>query len=59
MKTIKLPEDLHRLLKVRAAELDKNLQDLTEEAIRKGLPLVTTDAKKEQPKKRKARAAKG
>jgi len=43
MKTIKIPEDLHRLLKVRAAELDRNLQELAEAAIRLGLPIVTIE----------------
>jgi plasmid stability protein len=37
MKTIKIPEELHRLLKIRAAETDRDLQGLVEEALRAGL----------------------
>lgn len=37
MKTIKIPEDLHRLLKVKAAEQGRGLQELMEEAIKRYL----------------------
>ncbi len=46
MKTIKVPESLHRLLKIRAAELGKGLQGVTEEALRRGLEAMMLDALK-------------
>lgn len=44
MKTIKIPEDLHRMLKVKGAEQGKGLQEVVEDALRLGLGMVSLQA---------------
>ena len=57
MKTVKIPEGLHRLLKVRAAEAGEGLQDYVEAALKVSLGFSATavlpEAKRSPKKQQK------
>ena len=59
MKTIKISPALHRLLKVKAAERDKGLQQVVEEALKKGLGLAPDAVLPETDKVPKKKSQKG